>query len=582
MLVLDLMDFDEAAFGAWFADWTDDSLVFLDRVRRFVWHRNGEQLIRKTRASEWKSVGQTAAGALLERRTVMAGTKRWTVHRAMVPVPPEQSRAHKQTSSATPISVAVSGEHQLSGLFVGFRTRVPTSCPFAIDGQFDPSSSREAILDDTWNKWLVDRVGEVVAAAAVTMLRDNPAKGWQLVPLPGDEIGDAGARWPRERFQSALTAARQLFAEHVVVRTASGDFALAELAYESEELSALLGKEDIIELGGRPGFVDGSVRDGEGRWRQVLDLTGAAEQVEVPDLLKALSDKAFADKEPAWWVELAATLVGLAGKYDLFGIPLWLRDDGRRVAAHASGSTSRLLVDSAALSAFAARHDLFDRLHPAFGDGRGNEAIAWLEGTAAYSQSPRNEEILLAFADQRVGDPQAVDDRTLQELKSLLDPITGHRAVELGRRLGTAILLDASDGRRGSSVRLVKPSQAYLPKAIDKDNPNWPKATTGLAGILWLLPNYENRLRTGFGRIRKREDGVRPRGARTFLSLLGAGTSPHLIEEKSEFTRTDTQRRAIAAADANAVPQDWRSPDMERVLAQISGKQGRESVKSRR
>ncbi|TBZ73809.1 sacsin N-terminal ATP-binding-like domain-containing protein [Rhizobium leguminosarum] len=581
MLVLDLVNFDETAFEAWFADWTDDSLVFLDRVRRFVWHRHGERVPRKTLASDWTSVGETIAGAPLDRRTVVAGTTMWTVYRAMVPVPPDQSRAHKRTSSSTPISVAVSGKMQLSGLFVGFRTRVPTSCPFAIDGQFDPSSSREGILDDGWNKWLVDRTGEVIAAAAIAMLAHDPSNGWQLVPLPGDVIGDAGTRWPRERFHEALDAARQLFVENAVVHTNSGDYTLAELAYESDELSALLDEEDVIELAGRAGFVDSGVRDANGRWRRVLDFTGVAAQVGPADLIEAIGDDAFASKQPTWWVELAATLTGLSTGHNLHGIPLWLRDDGRRVAAHKIGS-SRLLVDSRSLTAFATRYDLFDLLHRAYDSERGRQAIAWLKNNAAYSRSPGNEAHLLAFAEKHAGDPLAMDDDTLQELKVLLDPVTGTRAMEIGAMLGAAVLLEAFDGKRGAETSLVQPSQAYLPRTIDKDNPNWPNAAAGLTGMLWVLPSYEDRLRTGLGRARKREDGVRPRGARTFLSLLGVCMSPRLVTAASGFTRTASQRSAIHAADANSVPQDWRSSDIERVLAVITGEQGRESVKARR
>src|SRR3569832_229400 len=215
MLVQDLIDFDEFAFEAWFGDWTDDGLIFLERVRRFVWYRGGDLLARETLASAWEPAGETAAGAPLERRTVVAGITKWIVHRAMVRVPAERSREHKRTASTTTISIAVSGQQQLLGFFVGFRTRVPTFCPFAIDGQFDPSSSRESILDDGWNKWLVDRAGEVIAAAAIAMLRDDPTNGWQLVPLPDDVVGDAGTRWPREHFQKSLDAARLLFVEHV-------------------------------------------------------------------------------------------------------------------------------------------------------------------------------------------------------------------------------------------------------------------------------------------------------------------------------------------------------------------------------
>lgn len=582
MLVLDLVDFDEAAFEEWFADWTDDSLVFLDRVRRFVWHRDGELISRKTLASDWTPVGKTTSGAPLERRTVVAGTTMWTVHRAMVPVPPDQSRAHKRTSSSTPISVAVSGEPQLSGLFVGFRTRVPTSCPFAIDAQFDPSSSREGILDDGWNKWLVDRTGEVIAAAAIAMLKDDAAGSWQLVPLAEDTIGDAGTRWPRERFQEALAGARQLFVDNGIAHTAGGDFSLAELAYETEELSTLLAEEDVVELAGRAGFVDISMRDASGRWRRVLDLTGVAAQVGPADLIGALGGEAFAGKQPTWWVELAATLTGLQAGPNLHGVPLWLRDDGQRVPAHRVGSTSRLLVDGPSLTVFATRHDLFDLLHRAYDSERGRQALIWLKNNAAYSRSPGNEAHILAFAEKHAANPIAVDDATLQELKALLDPVVGSRAAEIGARLGAAVLLNVSDGKRGTATKLVRPSQAYLPKTIDKDNPNWPNAGAGLRGMLWVLPNYEERLRTGLGRVRKREDGVRPRGARTFLSLLGVGTSPRLVKAESDFTRTDSQRRAIVAAEANHIPQDWRSPDIERVLAAVTGEQGRESVKARR
>jgi hypothetical protein len=582
LLVLDLADFDEAAFETWFSDWTDDGLVFLDRVRRVAWQRDGEQLVRRTLASDWAPAGATGGGASLERRTITAGTRKWIVHRALVPVPEGHARAHKRTASATPVSVAVSGELQLSGLFVGFRTRVPTSCPFAIDAQFDPSSSRENILDDGWNKWLVDQVGEVLAAAAVAMARHDPAAGWQLVPLPGDTIGDAGTRWPRERFDSALANARRVFVEDVVLRTVSGDFALGELAYESEELSALLDAADVVELADRAGFVDASTRDDSGRWRQVLDVTGVAKRIGVAALLEALAREAIAGKEPGWWVDLAATLTGLGDDHNLIGIPLWLRDDGARVPARPASSTARLLVDGHPLSFFAVRHDLFDKLHPAYGDGRGKEAVAWLKENAAYARAPGNEAHLLAFAEKRADAPEAIDDDTLRELKALLDPVTGIRAVEIGRRLGGAVLLDASEGRRGAAARLVPPAQAYLPKTIDKDNPNWPNAAAGLAGMQWVLPSYEDRLRTGLGRARKREDGVMPRGARTFLTLLGVGTSPRLVRVSSSFPRTDTQCSAMASADANAVPQDWRSPDIERVLAVITGQQGREPIKARR
>lgn len=135
----------------------------------------------------------------------------------------------------------------------------------------------------------------------------------------------------------------------------------------------------------------------------------------------------FAEKQPAWWVALAATVTALDEEHDLHGVPIWLRDDGQRVAAYEPSTTSRLLVDGHRLPAFAYRHDLFDLLHPAFDSEQGRSAVAWLKDNAAYSRYPGNEAQLLAFAQKYGADPQAVDDETLHELKALLDPVTGPR-----------------------------------------------------------------------------------------------------------------------------------------------------------
>lgn len=582
MLVLDLQDFDEDAFESWFADWTDDALIFLDRVRRVAWHKDDEVSARLTLASAWSAVGKMADGSVLERRSITAGQKLWTVSRAAVLVPPDRQRAHKRTATTTPVSVAFCNEFQLLGLYVGFQTRVSTHCPFAIDAQFDPSSSRESILDNPWNAWLVQRIGDVLGAAAVSLLEGGSSHAWQLVPVPNDTLGDAGTKWPREAFDTSMAAARTYFADRAIVPAAGVAYGLADLCYEAEELSLLLDASDVCALGGRTAFVSTELRDAEGRWRVVLDLLGTAVRVGVSELLSGIASEVLAVKPAKWWVRLASTVTEAEAADMLLGVSFWLTDDSNRVAAALPGETHRLIVHAPDVSTFALKHGLFDRLHPDFGEPEGAAALAWLGHHAAFSKGPSGADELRAFAESRQSAPSTVDDPTLQDLRALMDPITGPQAAEIGRALGRAILLEASEARKGAPVRNVAPSEAYLPKAIDKDNPNWPKAAAGIGGILWVLPSYEDRLRTGLGRSRKRDDGIMSRGARRFLTLLGVNTTPRVTPLKPSNQRTALQRAALSALDANEVEADWESLDLEKVLAAITGKIGRLPIKERR
>lgn len=582
LLVLDLADVDEAAFAFWFEAWSAESLVFLDRVRRVAWHRDDGIDARSTLASDWADVSTLPDGTGLARRTVEVGDRRWIVHRAELSIPPDRSRAHKRNGATSPMSVAVGGGDQTAGLFVGFPTRVPTAIHFVIDAQFDPSTSREAILDNGWNAWLIERSGEVLAAAAGSLLRDLPRDAWRLVPLPGEAIGDAAAPWPRERFDEAFAAARELFGKNAVVREGGSDLRLSELAYEDDGLSSILNAGDVVLLSGRLGFAGPGLRDGDGRWRRVLDALGVAARIGANDVMRAAAAGAFAAKPPSWWADLASHVAEGGHAHLLLDAPVWLRDDGKRVAARATGSTSRLLVLGEPLPAFSSERDLLDRLHPEYGTDRGAAAVAWLRREAAFVTFVTGAEQILAFVEDRSSGPAPVDDATLQDLRALLDPILGSRAGELGARLGEVLQLDATNGRRGSATRLVLPEEAYLPKSIDKDNPNWPGAAADLPGMWWVLPGYEERLRTGLGRARLRGDGVRPRAAKSFLSLIGVGNAPRLTMVERPPVESSTRRAELLAADANSVPVDWRSEDLERVLARITGERGRDSVRTRR
>ncbi|AJA09873.1 hypothetical protein SKP52_14955 [Sphingopyxis fribergensis] len=584
LLVIDLDNFDEEAFHRWFETWSDDSLIFLDFVRNVTWQKeDGLHASASVEPAEWMPLGTVEGlNADLERRKVKSGRKSWVVMRAHVPVPEGQHRSHKRAGYSTPISIATCGQEERAGLFVGFRTRVPTSLPFAIDAQFDPTSSRESILENRWNDWLIKSCADVLAAAATIILRSEPSKAWRFVPLPEDSIGDAGTQWPREPFEKCFSQSRAAFSDQARLLVASGEYGLDALSYEDAALTHILESHDIALLADRPAAVEPAARDRDGRWRRVLDALDQTAKVWPIHILDAIESGTFSEKLPDWWVETAATIVDELFSGDIHGRSLWLCADGTIAASSASGTTSRKLIFGRGDNAFAEEHGLFNRLHSAFECERGQAAIKWLQVHADFSTKSSNEEALRAFAEKHEGEPLELGDPTLVQIKSMLDPITGSKAKEIGAALGRAILLQASDGSRRAPVKLVEAHAAYLPKAIDKDTPNWPNAAAGIQSMLWLLPTYEERLRTGLGKAKKRDDGVKPRGAKTFLSLLGAGTSPRLVVAPQGTSRTASQRSELSVADANDIETDLISPDLDELLRIITGASGRITVKERR
>ena len=242
------------------------------------------------------------------------------------------------------------------------------------------------------------------------------------------------------------------------------------------------------------------------------------------------------------------------------------------VAAEALGTSDRKLVFGASLPPLSQRHDLFDVLHPAFATDAGRLAIDWLVKHAAFTAHVDARDELLAFAAKFEDDPVRVDPEQLRELRDLLNPITDARAQTIGQRLGATILIEAVEAGTKGSRSWKRPSELYLPKAIDKDTPFWPIAAAGLAGIHWVHPLYDEGLRTGLGKRRKREDGTRSRGARNFLTLLGAETGPRFEMAPESGQRSETRKASLQKAGATSLATDIRSDDIDKVLRFITNK----------
>ncbi|WP_249690881.1 DUF3883 domain-containing protein [Stappia sp. WLB 29] len=577
MLVADLnASFHEDELKEWCEAWEADSLLFLASVCRFRWCTlDGQSIAERTLAfSAWEPVHYTVSHASIDhlvRRQVNGPAGSWTVWRATVAVPAHLHPAHKARSDFTDISVAIANDNSPAGLFIGFRSQVPLSVPFSIDAQFDPSTSREAIIENPWNNWLIDRTGEVLATIAAEQLRTNPLAGWSLVPLESETVGKADDRWLSGRFASAFAETRDWLAKQTSLTIQGTAVPLERIVHEEDYFTNVLGGADLEQLEPECTALPTGHRDDEGRWREVLNALGVSPLIDAAVLLSALRDGQFSGKPPEWCVAVASRLVQNHPDDELFDTPFLLTDDLRIVSCREADESQKPLVYDAAPSPFAMRWRLMDRLHPAFGHNEdGKEVIAWLSANAAFTSHLEPEIELAAFAEHFAGNRIEITDEELRELRESFDSVSDRRAERLGPSVGDVLLVDGLVYKGGKPARQkVALTEAYLSKTLDGENSTWPDAAGTTPGIQWIAAKYEDVLKTGARRWakRKREDGSISRGPRRFLTLLGAETAPRVVETDGRVRWGEGARYAeLRARRAEQVEYDYLSPALSSVL----------------
>ena len=157
---------------AWFETWEGNGLLFLGYVSRFVWcDLSGNPVNERSLVfKQWNRIEPTSAAKVLskfESRAVKGAEGEWTVWRAELQVPEQLHPAHKARSSTTYISIAAPARSLEGHLYIGFKTRIPVGLPFSIDALFDPSTAREALIENPWNGWLVARCGDVLGSGLI-------------------------------------------------------------------------------------------------------------------------------------------------------------------------------------------------------------------------------------------------------------------------------------------------------------------------------------------------------------------------------------------------------------------------------
>lgn len=576
LIVLDLkQEFDEAELKLWFEAWDDDGLIFLNSVSSFRWCDLAGSTIdgRTLSFDDWREVPLVQFEGPLTRlacREVQGDTENWTIWRATVEVPGHLHPAHKARSETTLISIAAPSDRRAGDLYIGFKTRVPVDLSFSIDAQFDPSTAREALIENAWNHWLVQRCGDLLAEIASRLLATTPQQGWRFVPLAAEHVGIAADRWLRASFAESFAATRAHVGLHGHIALEGEAVPLRDIAYEDEELSGFLTGEDIEKLLGGVRALSFDARDRDARWRDALDEINVSVRVGTGELLDGFARQLFAEKPPAWWVRAARILVESHDDDDLFGVPIWLADDHRALPCQRAGETAKPLVLGGDVSSFSQRWKLLDRLHPAYAVGEdATVVIAWLDEQAAFQATVDAETELAAFAERFGEEKLPIEDNDLRELRDRFDQVSDRRAEELGRDVGAVLLLDGFVYKAGKVHRQkVSPPDSYLCKTLDSDFPHWPTAAGTLPGIQWIAARYDEQLKTGATRFaRKRADGTISRGPRRFLMVLGAETAPRLKATGLVRWGGPTRNRELRAAGAEQVPVDYVSPDLDRVLA---------------
>jgi hypothetical protein len=499
LIVLDLdSDFREDALRRWFDSWEEDGLLFLSSVRSFRWcDLAGQTLAQKSVSrTAWKSAAFDGRyGQPVRRRLVRTPSNTWTTFNTDILIPSELERSHKAKSESTAISIAVPENSAKCGIFVAFRTRLPTDLIISVDAQFDPSTAREELIDNAWNRWLVDRVADLIADVASGLLASRPKAAWRVIPLQSEKVGNAATEWPRAAFEVALERVRNDIGVRAAIHLDGKLVAIKDTAYEEPVLSGLLDVADIEKLAGPRKAIPLAMRDEAGRWRDVLAEIAVSQTVDTLDVLLAFNNSIFDKKTPQWWVAAADRLTTQHRQW-LFGYRFWLTSDSRGVSCNPVGA-GRPLVFGSTASAFAAKWNLLDRLHEVYDEtAEGKRALGWLAEKAHFTTLPDAESELRAFADMFSDSPPAISDEDLREIRDRFDALPDRLAQDVGPRVGTALLLDGFVFNNGVKQETkVSPRRAYLPRSLDSEHPDWPEAAGTISSIAWLSASYEERLK---------------------------------------------------------------------------------------
>ena len=595
VLRLEREEFDWAFFQAWLQTWDASSLLFLRSLRcvtltNLSSGRQGKTIrcgldIGRPETTDLKIPKAPPAQRVTMRE--IDGRRRWTRYSLEYPRPRRLKATNKESGDTVKLQVAIPGRSDRNRIHVGLPLEEPSTLPYSFSAPFDPNVERTKLRDNNaLNEWLIERIGDLVTAISLQRFAESPRSGWGSVPLATETAGESP--WASERIEKMVARQRRRVAEKVVLTLPGGaEMRLARLNFEHPEFDGLIDPErlDLLwvrnweEEYGERRALPRAWRDA-GRWRAFLTELEGTEPLTASECLTILDwPDAELPAEGAKWL-VAMVDAGLrAGEEEA----LWKRrcvalaDDGGRLSPAEIEEQGTLLVHKAPK-----RGDLAADLNLAQPIARSFKARqeaagrvrGWLSRRGVLRERASDQDALRALSRARLDDPIDLRrrDKVLQRLRNSFEKLPSEQRERLGEKIGTNLGLAGHSFEKGEKAPvLARLSEAYLPSAIDK-NAGWPTAAGQTPGLVWIDRRYSDLLRSQ----------SRGGGALSFLRALGAAVAPRLVAAPPPSTYThatklknkrdlSAQHRDELAAHplATGLRDDWRSPDLDAVVADL-------------
>ena len=575
----------------WLGRWDDSALLFCRSVERVTILRSDGSVIRSLSLG-WaeERAGLCVVGGeetnVRRRRARSNDGRSWIVHGTEITTPAGFTRARKATGKTIPLALALPLQQEATGTIYAGLPVVETRVPVRVNAQFDPTTSRQQLASTPWNGALLPLIADLWVETVCGLFAERPALGWSVVPVASDNVAQVhDGKSVSNRLESLLLkrARTELVSRlHFVVNGLS--HSVTTLAVEEAELEGVITPIEVAQLAALDATLPHDARDPEGRWRRVLDdwRTADADLPGTVTVAQALDLLERTERSPSKTVALTAVGLDarLAGR--LAGLPCVITANGERINPPTEDSLKVFVVENSPLAELLG---IGLQIHGAYlnQDSRALTVMSWLRERGAIIEDDKSETIVRRLAAAgRAGHrfSTTFTDEQLTAMRDAFEQMNVEDRSQFGPLVGSVILLDGfSFDTRGKRVGTsVRPVDAYLPRAIDKEPDSFSKAADQTPGLVWLQGRYIESLKSSLGRT----GGL---GAQKFLRLLGAEIAPRLVPHSGAVVRfsgaprglaigvtgSSQQRdRALRGASATYTLNDIDSPDLRAVVENIA------------
>lgn len=496
----------------WLDDLGGDGLIFTRNLEKLVLRTPDDDLTIRLRRSGLREVRlEDIDGDGFAERVGF-----WSVYRAIITPPPEMNRDRKARRETVTVSVAIGPTNARGRLCIGLPTGHRWRAPISFDAPFDPDASRRTVKEQPWNEWLFQSLAQLLKSVVALRWSDRPPSVWCAVPCPG-EMASPDRPWMQQQLDRIADDAQQRLLE--LSTPGEGQWLLSELVWPSSVAEEVMDDESLASVS-RFGPLEKGWRDGSGRWRDVMSAIDPDGEVGLDELVELTKDPSL--RRPAqWYLALANTLLRQAPEMLEEAVVLVDRGGGRHSVREAR--------EGVVLVPGPVRHHLpvVRQIHSVFRSAGASDLRGWLAEQGVLLDEVDDSRILRAIAGHPPQDGISIDREDLLWLRAALQVEAKGDLETLGPSIGRVTLLDGyrftADGRR-EPIR-ARPSEMYLPAAIDRSSATFAKAAGKTPGLCWADPSYAELL--------KADDvggGDALPAASRFLQLLGASSVPRLVE----------------------------------------------------